>query len=199
MKLEEISQLWNQEENRVEVLLKEKRNLLHRVAMFRIKSGLYELKFTIYFEILANTLFIFWLIGFIMANQEFRFITPAILLMLMASFSLIFQMYRFRIYFALKSSDEVVKTQQKVGKLLLLERIDRQSLFLVIPLFAAPFLIVAAKSIMQIDLFTFEPAWLILFTAASVVIAIGVVYFLKLFPDRKLLEASEFLKDLRNY
>ncbi len=198
MNYQEITNIWNETSNKAEMNVSIRQELLKKVSIQNIKSSLYEIKWTSFFELIVNAMWISFLIKFIAANTEYLgFVIPASILLLLALFSSIIETRKLIYFYSLKSSNSVFQTQKKLTKLQFLEHIDTLSLYVIIPLFAAPFFLVIAKSFFNLDLYQYSNA-LILMSFGSVIIALVLVYILKKFPNKHLQESVLFLRELKN-
>jgi uncharacterized membrane protein YdjX (TVP38/TMEM64 family) len=112
-------------------------------------------------------------------------------------FSLVIEIYKLKLYYSIDASSSVIEAQKKLTKLKKLEIQDIQSLYIIIPLFSAPFLIVTAKAFLNLSLYSFGTNWLIYYTLGSFVVALIIVFFLKRYPDKNLMDSIAFLDELK--
>lgn len=70
------------------------------------------------------------------------------------------------------------------------------TLFFLIPTFSLTFLIVAAKGVIGLDLYLIQFPF-IPYLIGSFLVGLIIIAFLKLFPDRQLQAAVDFLEDLK--
>ncbi len=126
---------------------------------------------------------------------ELKFLIPGLFLFLFSVYSIIFNLNKLILHYGIKAQTPVLQTQKKLEKLKYLESREKQLLYIFIPLFSPIFLIVGAKFILNLNLYNYLN-WLIAQTAASIVIAIIVVFILKKFPDKNLEKSISFLKEI---
>ncbi len=198
MNYQEITNIWNETSKDVEMDISIRQELLKTISLQNIRTNLYEIKWTSFFELIVNAIWVVFLIKFIAVNTEYiGFVIPASILLLIALFSSLIEICKLIYYYSLNSSNSVFQTQKKLAKLQLFEHIDTLSLYVIIPLFAAPFFLVSAKAFFGIDLYHYSNA-LILMSLGSVIIALVLVYILKKFPNKALQESVLFLRELKN-
>jgi len=196
MELHELKNIWNGADNKMESALKINKSLFMEVSINRIKSNLTSLRWTSYFEIIFNLLFLIYIINFSISHfSEIKFLVPALLLIAFSVYNLVFSYNKLSLHFSINAETPVLYTQKKLEKLKLLELREKQMLLYIIPLFSSIFLIVGAKAFLDIDLYRYL-IWLIAQTAASVVIAIIIVFMLKKFPDKNLQKTISFLNEI---
>jgi len=166
------------------------------VSMTSVKNNLTTLRWTSYIEIIVNFLFLFFVVNFTASHlSEIKFLIPGLLLFAFSIYSIIFSVNKLVLHFGINAQTPVLQTQKKLEKLRFLELREIQSLYIFIPLLSPIFLIVGAKFILNLDLYNYMN-WLIAQTAASVVIAIIIVFILKKFPDKNLEKSISFLNEI---
>ena len=198
MNYQEITNIWNDTSESIDRDISVRQELLQNVSIQNIKTNLYEIKWTSFFELIVNSFWIVFLIRFITIHiDHIGFIIPASILILIALFSLAIETRKLIHYFTLSPSSSVFQTQKKLTKLQLLEHIDTLSLYFIIPLFAAPFFLILGKEFFSVNLYQYSNA-LIFISFGSVIIALILVYILKKFPNKALRESVLFLSELKN-
>ncbi len=91
-----------------------------------------------------------------------------------------------------------MEAQQKVSRLRHLELSDTYSLYVLIPFYSGPFLIVIAKAFLNLSLYKYGIMdWFIYSVIGGLVIAVIIVYFLRKFRGKKLDESIAFLNELK--
>ena len=180
MSFEELSGIWNSQNIQLEKSLQINKELVRTIGLAKVKSGLRDLKWR---AIIGIPLTLYWLSflgGFMIDNFfEFEFLFPAILLLALSLYNLVFEIYRFNLFYTIDSKSSVIEAQKKLVSLKKLEIMDIHSLLIIIPLFSGPFLIVFAKAILNLNLYAFDTNWLVSYTAGSVLIAAVIVFVLK--------------------
>ena len=198
MKFEELTTIWNSADTTLEHTVQINKQLVKDLGLTQVKSKLTEFKWTILFQILVEIIFLNFLIGFIVQNfTAYQFAIPASILLVITSFSLAFEIYQLWLSSTIDSNLTVVEAQKKLVGLQRMEILDMNSLYIIIPLFSAPFMIVAAKAFLNMNLYELGNNWLMYHSAGSVVIAIIIVFFLKMFPNKELIESVSFLNELK--
>lgn len=198
MKFKELTDIWNSTDMELEQSVQINKALVKQIVLSKVKSRLYEIKWTGIFEIAVGILFFNFLVSFIVAHfADFRFYIPALILLIITVSSLIFEIYRMRLFYTIDSKTAVIEAQKKLAQLKKLEIRDLHSLIIIIPLFSTPFLIVAAKAFLNMDLYALNTNWLIQLSAGSILVAAVLIFILKKFPNKKLQESIDFLKELK--
>ncbi|MCB0838983.1 MAG: hypothetical protein KDD99_20060 [Bacteroidetes bacterium] len=198
MKFEELSQIWNQSDGNWEEQVQLNRKLVKQAGVSKIKASLLEIKWEALFEIVAGVFFLQFLAKFTYTHfADLQYSIPALILLNIALFGVLFEGLRLFLYFSLNANDPVVTVQQKLARLRYWEIIDIYSLLVIIPLFSAPFFIVMAKHFLDINLYEFNLSWLVQYTIGSVVVAVILVVVFRLFPNKRLTEAMAFMRELK--
>ena len=196
MELHELTTIWNSTDIKMDNALKINRSLFVEVSMNRIKTDLKTLRWTSFFEIFINIIFLLFILNFsVSLFSELKYFIPALLLIAFTFYGLIFSIKKLVLHYGISAQTPVLQNQKKLEKLKLMEIREKQMLYIIIPLFSPVFLIVGAKVFLNIDLYEFSN-WLIAQTAGSAVIAVVIVYILKKFPDKKLQETINFLQEI---
>ena len=197
MDFKELSTLWSSDDQALDQQIKIRQKLVKEVSIQKVRGHLATIKWTSFFELAVNLLFAQFIGRYLAENFfEMKFFVPGLLLFTLTVGSLIFSGYKLTLFYGIQTGFSVLQTQQKVTRLRYLELLGTNLLYLLIPLFYAPFMIVIAKSLANYDLYRHND-WLLYSTLGSVIVALIVVYFLKKFPDKRLQEAQSFLYELK--
>jgi len=201
MNFEELSKIWNQdhkEETHIEI----NERLLKEVSFNTVRNSLKEIKWSSIIEIVINYIWLFFLVEFIISyfNQA-QFSIPAGILIIISVFSILIESYKLILYCTANVQSSIIGAQKKLEKLKFLELFDVNSLYIVIPLFFIPFLVVFSKGIIGIDIyeFGFSMREILVATGSTFIISVIIVYFLKAFPNKELNESLDFISELREF
>ena len=198
MKFDELSSIWNSADLELEKTVTINKKLVMKVSLNKIKSRLFEIKWKGVIALPIHALFVFFLVDFIAAySSDIRFYIPALILLTITIFSLVFEIHRLTLYYSLDSKSAVIEAQKILAQLKKLEILDIYSLFIIIPLFSAPFLIVVSKAFLNLSLYATSSTWLIYQTVGSVAIAVLIIFILRKYPNKKLAESIAFLNELK--
>lgn len=198
MKFEELSGIWNSTDIALDKSIKINKELVKNIGISKVKSGLYEIKLTAIIEIVAGIVFSIFLSGFIFDNfPDFKFYLPAFILLVITMFSSVIEVYKLRLVYTLDSKSPVIETQKKLIRLKKLEILDTYSLYIIIPLFSAPFIIVTAKAFLHLNLYAFNTTWLVYYTLGSIVVAVILIFFLRKYAGKNLSQSIAFLNELK--
>jgi hypothetical protein len=197
MNLEEITKIWHANDEQLLDTVSINKQLLTEVTTKRVQSRLYEIKWTAYFELVVESFWIIFLEGFLVDHfWEIQYSIPAGFLLLIAIFSMILNGSRLHRFYQLDASKTVLETQRQVEYLRYLELFDNRSLYVIMPLFATPFLIVVAKAFFNFELYSWgDILWN--FTIGSFVVAFIIGYLLNRYPSRAIRETLDFLKEIK--
>lgn len=197
MDFQELSTLWNSTDQELNQQVEIKQKLVKEVSMQKVSDHLAEIKWTAFFELGVSILFLPFITRYLADTfSEVKFFLPGLMLFALTLFSLIFTSYQLVLYYGIQTRTSVVQTQLKVAQLRYLESLEINLLYILIPFCYAPFLIMIAKAIADYDLYR-QSDWLIISTMGSIVVALIVVFFLKKFPSKRLLETQSFLNELK--
>jgi len=198
MDYNELTQLWKNPDQDIERSAAVNRQLLKEVSTGKIRSRLAGFRWSELAGVVLNYLFATFLLDFAIAHYgEWKYFLPALLLLLVTLTGLIFNTIKLVLYLRIHSGHSVLRTQRDLERIQYLNAVDTNLLYVVIPLFSTTFIIVMAKSIAGFDVFVFR-TFLIGNTAISFIVAGILVYFLKKYPNKKLQESIDFLKEIRD-
>lgn len=197
MDFQELTTLWNSTDQQLDRQIEIRQKLVKEVGLRKVSTHLAEIKWTSFFELAVNLIFVLFMGRYLADNRsEMKFFAPGLLLFALTIGSLIFSSFKLTLYYGIQAGFSVVQTQRKVTRLRYLELLSVNLLYLAIPLFYAPFMIVMAKAVAHYDLYRHSD-WLVYGTLASVAIALIIVYLLKKYPGKRLQEAQSFLSELK--
>jgi len=200
MKYEELSTLWNQDSDELESISINKR-LLREVSFSTIRNNLKEIKWSSYIEIIINYLWIAFLIEFIMDFYPVTsYLVPAGILLFIAVYSVIFETYKLVVYYSINNRLSIVKTQKRLEQLRRMEIFDTNSLYFFMPIFFIPFVIVAARGFLGIDVYDLglSEREMLFGTLGTLVVSLIIIFFLKRYPNKELIDSLDFVRDLKS-
>lgn len=198
MKFEELTNIWHSTDMALDQSIKINRDLVKSLGLSKVKSKLSGIKWTSIFEIVVGIWFADLLAGFLRANlNDPWFAIPALSLLVITGFSLAIDILKLVRLLSIDPGESVVHAQKRLASLKKLEILDTYSLLVIIPLFSAPFLIVAAKGLIGLNLYDFGTQWIVSYVAGSAVVAVIIVFFLARYPNKELTEAIAFLNELK--
>lgn len=200
MKFEELTEIWNSTDQNLEKSVQINHELVKELGLRKVKSHLSEIKWTAIFEIVTEFILAVILIEFIAGHlSEIRFVIPAVVLLIFTLFSLIVEVIKLSLFLRIDSNSSVVESQKKLIGLKFYEMLDINSLFVIVPFFSAPFLIVFARLLFDLNLYEFDVLKLTLYTiTGGFFVALIIVYFLKKSgASKKLNESIGFLNELK--
>ncbi len=199
MNIEELSKVWNQSitpNNRIEV----NESFLKKVTLNTVKSNLREIKWESFIELFVGYFWGYFLIEFILMNfSDFRFSFPAAILLAINIYTVFVETYKLILYYSINNQLSIVEAQRKLEYLKRVELFDINSIYVLIPLFFMPFIIVFAKAFLMLDIYMIglSEREMLYATGGSFIVAAIIVFFLKRFPNKELKESIEFMNELK--
>jgi len=184
MEYSELNKLWDATGSS-DVKISLNQNAIKEITTHKIKNSLSEIKWSSIIEIIINFIWLIFLMNFSKENyQDIRFLFAGFVLIGITIFSIVIEINKLYLYTSIDNNFSVFKAQKRLEKLKFLEKLDINLLFLIIPLFFVPFVLIITKGILKIDLFQlglggYEIALTTLGTAA---VAMVVVFVLKKNP-----------------
>ncbi len=199
MQFEELSEIWNSTDIELERSVQINKELVKQLGFTKVKSHLFEIKGSAIFEIIVEAIFSIFLVSFVVDYiSDPQFLLPAVVLLIFSLFSLIIEIFKLKLFLTIDSSATVFGAQKKLSKLKYLEFLDIYSLYIIVPLYLVPFLIVIAKAFLNLDLYDLGIMdWLNYSIFGGLMIAAILVYALRKFRNRKLEESIAFLNELK--
>ncbi len=199
MQFEELSGIWNSTDHELDKTVRINRELVKQLGFSKVKSHLFEIKGSAIFEIIAEAVFTIFLIGFAADfGTNIEFLLPALILLAFSLFSLIVEVIKLKVFVSINSSSTVFEAQKKLSRLKYLEFLDIYSLYIIVPFYLIPFLIVFAKAFLNLNLYDYGILdWMAQVILSGFVVAAITVYSLRKYRGRKLEESISFLHDLK--
>lgn len=199
MKFEELSAIWHSNDLTLDRSIRINKKFVKNLGISKVAARHYEIKLTATIGIVTGILFAIFLFRFIFEYfTDLKFSVPAMILLVSTCFGLIIEFYNLLLVYTINPESTVEEARKKLIRLKKLEIMNVYSLYVVIPLFGAPFMIVMAKAFLHLDLYAFNTSWLIYFTAGSIIIAVILIYFLRKLSGKKLSQSISFLNGLRD-
>lgn len=196
MEFQELKQVWQNAEQKIQQNMQLDLPQFEEIDQGKVRPQMNNYLISVLIELIVGVAFQSFLNTFIGGHLDLpAFWIPAALLSLINVYSIVFNGYQLYLYFQINLGKPVLEAQRIMARLRFLERVDTYSLLIIIPLVAGPFLIVAAKHFLGMDLYLFSDYFLPFFLM-NVVVAIIIVTLLRLFPDKELKENQAFLESI---
>ncbi|MGK0390616.1 MAG: hypothetical protein ACI94Y_003374 [Maribacter sp.] len=198
MEVQELLDIWKNEDNKLNDNIQFNNKLLRHSSFDKIQSLLAENKFENIFELVVNIVAI-WILNPFLWNHiyEAKFAIPAAFLLVFMILGVVMNVYILSSIYQLNYKTPILEAQRKIERIKLVTKIDTQSLIVLIPLFSFAFLVVFLKGVLGLDIYQYD--WIWSYTIGSFFIGIIIVYLLLKFPDKKMESALGFLKEIRDY
>ncbi|NNC84726.1 MAG: hypothetical protein HKN75_01515 [Bacteroidia bacterium] len=197
MELDQLTDIWKNTDKESEKLEINK-SLFKEVGMSKIKSNLMEYRLENTIELIVNSLFIIFLVYFMVNHFTVaKFFVPALLLWISAVASIVLSGYKIYWFQSIDAKNSIIKTQKAIERIKFFDRLDTNTLMIVIPVFSLAILIVLAKGLLGIDLYAIGN-WMVHYFFGSMIVGIIITVLLRLFPDKNLKKASDFLKEIKS-
>lgn len=199
MELQELVTIWHSSDQELDEKLKINHSLFKEVSVNKIRSLLGEVKWTHIIEIVINYVFLVFLIGFFVDYfSVWKYAIPAGILILIITYSIGFNIHMLRLFYRIDVKSTILQTQKTVESLKYYQLLDRKMLYVIIPIFSTPFLIVMAEFFFGFDLYMLG-TWLIAYAAGSLIVAVIVVYIFSKFPDKNMEKAISFIREIKDF
>ena len=192
----ELQDLWKESEHTLNEQLNIDSGRLHASTARHLKTSLFRIPLNHLTELVMNGFFAPFLWNFAIRHQgDAWMFWSAIFLLLFTAFEIVFSLVALREYLGLRPEKSILKTQQKLNKLRLMQLWETRSLLLIIPVIVVPLLAVLIKALTGLNLYDLAGSWLLWFIGGSAFVALILVIILLRFPDKKLEMALEQLKE----
>jgi len=198
MEYSELNKLWDVT-GRSDVKISLNQNAIKEITAHKIKSSLREIKWSSIIEIIINFIWLIFLMNFAKENyQDIRFFFAGFVLIGISIFSIVIEINKLYLYTSIDNNFSVFKAQKRLEKLKFLEKLDINLLFLIIPLFFVPFVLIITKGILKIDLFQLGLGGyeIVLTTLGTAAVAMVVVFVLRKTQFKSMNESLDFLKEI---
>ncbi len=199
MDLQEIKQIWIQSDRVTQSSIQSHQDLLKEVTVHKVRGLLSEFTLASWLEHIINTVFLVFTIRYVIDNiYSLKFASVGLILAVLFAYDVFWSVRHLHSIYTIDFNTPVAVLQQKIGSFLRHERRERKLLLWMVPVFWVCFVIVCAHSFIGIDLFG-SPVFLLIQFVAAAVVGVLVVFILKLFPDKDMEEAYEFLGDIDEF
>jgi hypothetical protein len=199
MEIQELMQIWKTADEQLEKGVTINRKLLKEVSAQKVRSFFTDFKWSSIIELGVNAVFMLFLLSFSVNHfSDFKYLAPAILLLLTTLFSLALSSYKLLLLRRIDAQASVVQTQKNIEKIKYTNGLEKNMLYVLIPVFSITFLIVIAKAFFNYDLYRLGD-YLLYYTAGSFIVGLIVVYLLKKFPDKNIQKSIAFLEQIKEY
>ncbi|MEM7103396.1 MAG: hypothetical protein AAF502_09725 [Bacteroidota bacterium] len=196
--MHELINVWKAYDQKLDKYLKVNERLLREVSFGKVRSLLREFKFTQIFELVCNALFTIFLMGYLIDNYAvLKFLLPGLGLLALMVWGMYWNITALDMMARTDVDTPVIVAQQRIEKLKMRERIERNALLVIIPVFWIAFMIVFFKGVLNLDFYVIFKGLIWSSFAGSIIVATIIVWFLKKFPDKKMEQAIEFLDEIK--
>ncbi|MEM8888929.1 MAG: hypothetical protein AAGD28_13180 [Bacteroidota bacterium] len=200
MELDQLQNIWKSYDEKIEDRLEINKDLLKEASVRKVQSYLYEFRLENYIELFVDGFAVFYLFKFLLRNVEaFQFFIPALILMLFFMADMAWNIYKMVVSDRLSYKNSLIHNLKTVQRLKWLNRLEINSLLVLIPLFSLAFIILLPKIFADVNIFPLMGQWTVNYMIGSTVVAGIIVLMLRLFPDKKMEEALGFLKEISQY
>lgn len=198
MNFEELEDMWKETDRDLDKNIHINQTKINHKTMKKIRSNLTETRWESVIELVLNIPFFYFLKEFCFNHMlEPKFLIPGLFLFLLSVSAIIFCAYKLFVISRINSKFPIIQTQRNLASIEYLTRLEINALFFLIPTFSLAFLIVVARGLLYIDLYHIAGSLMIPYFASCFVVGLIIVILLKVYPDKKLAKAVQFLKDLK--
>ncbi len=199
MELQEIKQIWIQSDPDNQSSPKSHHDLLKEVTVHKVRDLLSEFTLSTWLGHIINAVFLVLTIRYVIENiYNLPFAFVGLLLVLLFAYDVFWSVRHLRLIYTIDFNTPVAVLQRKIGCFLRYEKRERRMLYWVIPVFWVCFVIIGADVFFRINLFD-KPLFLVIQFVAATVVGAVMVFFLKLFPDKDMKKAYDFLGDIDEF
>lgn len=200
MELSEIKTLWQTHNTEVSDQIMLNKKLLKESGINRIKSSLGEFKFENFLELILSILFVPYIVGFIINyGSSLSFLLPASIVFLVTIATIIWNIHNLYNAISLNYDESITQLHKKISRLQLLAKYELNSLYILMPVLSYCFLVLFAKSVFNIDMYSYLNMYWVYNGIAVVAITLLIVWLLKKFPDKGIEQAAAFLKEIEAF
>ena len=197
MDFSELKEAWKQSTDHLDKDWIINQKLLMEKIIQKSNASLIDYRLESYIEIICYVFFLGWLFNFVEQNLfQVKFALPAISLIMYSFGSIAWAILKLRSWQKVNYAQDISSIQERLEKIRLYQLYEKNALLVLLPLFAVPLSIVVAKSFIGLDLFLF-PSMIWRFTLGCLVVAMILTFILRLFPNRRLNEILEFIKNIK--
>ena len=198
MELEQLKKTWQdhyKKEDAEEVNL----DLLKTASIDRTRHLLGEHRTTALFELVVNAVFVFPTLGFVLDHlREPKFLIPGLILFIAFIWDVVLNALILRKIAGIRYETPITSIQKTVTDLRIQAIRHINQLYVAIPVMGLCFVIVGTRAILGLDLFMIGNVVLHL-GIGTVVLTPLIVWFVKLFPDKRLEQAGLFLDQINDF
>lgn len=200
MELQELSKLWNQYDQKLNVVLEVNKKLLKENAFNKVSSLLRGFKFETQVELLFDILLVIVFVNILFRNLDsLGILRTSLILLCLSVFSAIWNGYKLNQLNKIEYGDSVIDSQKRLARLKYYAGLETKCLYFLIPLFSMGFIPFLFYSLLGVDIFTPLAEWWWSLGIGSLLIAVIIVWFIRKFPDKKMQSALEFLNEIKKY
>lgn len=198
MDLQEIKNLWRNHQTQQSLQIN--RSLLRTVSLDRIRSQLGMFKTNAIIELIINSLGIVWITGIVFDQWlQWQYVIPAAILWTFIFAHLLWNIYSLTQLQTLSYGMTITEIQKRIGSLQLYQCYQIRALYVVIPVFAICFTVVILKAFLGIDIYQLFNVFWLYQILGSIVITPIIVWMLLKFPDKGLINAQDFLREIAEF
>lgn len=192
MELTELKELWKMDDHALQIELSKK--VLRQSTLKKTNSMLGETKFESFFGIIVNGLFLLITGGYIGRHiGEPIALLPGVILHLIFIGGIIYSVYTLYLIYTMDYSASIIQAQKKMERLKLIYGYEIRSLYVLIPVMCACFLLIILRAWELYHLITLQSIIYVL--GGSVIISIVMVWILKRIPS-DIDQAKRFLDEI---
>jgi len=200
MELDQLKKIWKDYDEAIEPRLELNKELLKEASVKKVQSFMFEFRLENYLELLINGIACTYLIKLLIGGfEDLKFVLPVTFLIILLGFELAWNLYKLIQSDKLSYKRPLIENLKVLEKLRLYNRWEIQSLIVLIPMFSASFLILIPKLFFDLDVFPLLGDGVWYFVLGSVVVGLVLAGILSLFPDRKMNQAINFLREISQY
>ena len=197
MNFQELEDLWNESNQELDNKIMVNPSTVKKVNMRKITSNLAETRWENIIELGVNLWFIGYFKAFCVNNfYTPKFLIPGAFMFGLSILAIILCTYKLFLLSRINRHYPIIKAQRNLALIHYFNRIEINTLYVLIPTFSLAFLIVAAKGLIGVDLYEVGFSFAHYFIG-SFIVGVIITIFIKIFPDKKFQETVKYLEELK--
>ncbi|MEL6672917.1 MAG: hypothetical protein AAFR61_12020 [Bacteroidota bacterium] len=199
MDFNELKDMWQAYDEQLDQHTAGQDKLLKTISLKKAKGQLWESKLDSWLHIVLYAIFANMVLSFTGNHlTQWQYLLPAVYVLAMMGLEIGYHLYRLIQIRHLDYGLDIREAQTRIHRLILADRQYKRWLWLLIPTFFLPLMIITAKGLLGLNAYLFP--WLIWGTLGMSLMAIPIVYLvIWLARDRKIKEVKGFLAEIARF
>lgn len=197
MNYTDLENIWDDSNEQLDQELTINKASINQLDMKKVQANLSETKWENLIELGVNILFVGFFKDFCLNHLSTpKFLIPGTFMLIMSVLAILLCSYKLYLLSKINRAYPILKAQRNIALVQYFNRIEINTLFILIPVFSLAFIIVGAKGTIGLDLYAINFPFFS-YLAGSFMVGLIIVILMKLFPDKKLKETINYLSELK--